>query len=89
VLGDRHYDTPELRENCDQADRLLVTTRYRRYPHACDGVGVRRVFPMLRSIAMENFHEHFKGNFSEGGLLNYDQAPVSYGNPTVMMSIEG
>jgi hypothetical protein len=27
VLGDRHYNTPELRENCDQADRLLVTTR--------------------------------------------------------------
>jgi len=26
-------------------------------------VGVRRVFHKLRSIAMENFHEHFKGIF--------------------------
>jgi hypothetical protein len=64
VLGDRHYNTPELRENCDQADRLLVTTPYGRYPHTGDGVEVRRVFHMLRSIGMENFNEHFKGIFN-------------------------
>jgi len=27
VLGDRHYNTPELHENRDQADRLKVPTR--------------------------------------------------------------
>src|SRR3989440_8742095 len=69
VLGDRHYNTPELHENCAQADRLLVTTKYGRYPHTDDGVEVRRVFHKLRSIAMENFHEHFKGIFDGHGQV--------------------
>ena len=69
MLGDRHYNTPELRENCDQADRLLVTTPYGRNPHTGDGVEVRCVFHMLRSIAMENFHEHFKGIFNGHGQV--------------------
>ncbi len=34
VLGGRHYNVPELRSLCDQQDRLLVTTRYGRYPHS-------------------------------------------------------
>jgi hypothetical protein len=37
VLGDRHYNTPDLHEICEQVDRLLVTTRYGRYPHTDDG----------------------------------------------------
>ncbi len=37
VLGDRHYNVPELRSQCDQQDRLLVTTRYGRYPHTDAG----------------------------------------------------
>jgi hypothetical protein len=69
VLGDRHYNTPELHENCDQADRVLVTTKYGRYPHTDDGVEVRRVFHKLRSIAMENFNEHFKGIFDGHGQV--------------------
>jgi hypothetical protein len=54
VLGDRHYNTPELHTNCDQMDRLLVTTKYGRYPHSDDGVEARRLFHKLRSTAMEN-----------------------------------
>ena len=69
VLGDRHYNTPELHENCEQAGRLLVTTRYGRYPHTDDGVEVRRIFHKLRSIAMENFNEHFKGIFDGHGQV--------------------
>jgi len=69
ILGDRHYNTPEWRENCEQADRLLVTTQYGRYPHTDDGVEVRRVFHKLRSIAMENFNEHFKGIFDGHGQV--------------------
>ena len=69
VLGDRHYNTPELHEDCKQADRLLVTTRYGRYPHIDDGVEVRRIFHKLRSIAMENFNEHFKGIFDGHGQV--------------------
>ncbi len=69
VLGDRHYNTPDLHECCEQADRLLVTTKYGRYPHTDDGVEVRRVFHTLRSIAMENFNEHFKGIFDGHGQV--------------------
>jgi hypothetical protein len=69
VLGDRHYNTPELREHCGQADRVLVTTKYGRSPHTDDGVEVRRVFHKLRFIAMENFNEHFKGIFAEHGQV--------------------
>ena len=69
VLGDRHYNTPELHENCDQADRLLVTTKYGRYPHTDDGVEVRRIFHKLRSIAMENVHELIFGIFDGHGQV--------------------
>ncbi len=69
VLGDLHYNVPELRSQCDQQDRLLVTTRYGRYPHTDDGVEVRRIFHKLRSIAMENFTEHFKGIFDGHGQI--------------------
>ena len=69
VLGDRHYNTPDLHEICERDDRLLVTTKYGRYPHTDDGVEVRRVFHKLRSIAMENFHEHFKGIFAGHGQV--------------------
>ncbi len=69
VLGDRHYNTPELHEDCEHADRLLVTTKYGRYPHTDAGVEVRRIFHKLRSIAMENFHEHFKGIFDGHGQV--------------------
>lgn len=69
VLGDRHYNTPGLCQDCDLADRLLVATRYGRYPHTDDGVEVRRVFHKLRSVAIENFNEHFKGIFDGHGQV--------------------
>jgi hypothetical protein len=69
VLGDRHYHTPELREDCQHADRLLVATHYGRYPHTDAGVEVRRVFPQLRSHSIENFNEHFKGIFDGHGQV--------------------
>ena len=69
ILGDRHYNTPELRQVCEQDDRLLVTTQYGRYPHTDDGVEVRRIFHKLRSVAMENFNEHFKGIFDGHGQV--------------------
>jgi Transposase DDE domain len=69
VLGDRHYNTPDLRETCEQADRLLVATHYGHYPHTDDGVEVRRVFHKLRSLSIENFNEHFKGIFDGHGQV--------------------
>lgn len=69
VLGDRHYNTPELRTNCALADRELVATKLGKYPHTDEGVEVRRVFHKLRSIAIENFNEHFKSIFDGHGQV--------------------
>ena len=69
VLGDRHYHTPALHEFCEQADRLLVATRYGSYPHTDDGVEVRRIFHKLRSVASENFNELIFGIFAVYGQV--------------------
>jgi Transposase DDE domain len=69
VLGDRHYNTPDLHALCQRDDRVLVATKYGRYPHTDDGVEVRRVFHKLRSLAIENFNEHFKGIFDGHGQV--------------------
>jgi len=57
VLGDQHYNTPELEELCAEDKRLLVTPRRGCYPHTDAGVEVRRIFHKLRSTAIENFNE--------------------------------
>jgi Transposase DDE domain len=69
VLGDRHYNVPDLHRFCEQADRFLVTSQYERYPHTDDGAAVRRIFHKLRSVATENFNEHFKGIFDGHGQV--------------------
>jgi DDE family transposase len=69
VLGDRHYNVPELRRQCEQQDRFLVTSCYGHSPHTDDGVEVRRIFHKLRSVANENFNEHFKGIFDGHGQV--------------------
>ncbi|HEX6479152.1 MAG TPA: transposase [Ktedonobacteraceae bacterium] len=69
VLGDRHYNTPDLHALCERDDRVLVTTKYGHYPHTDAGVEVRRVFHKLRSLAIENFNEHFKGIFDGHGQV--------------------
>ena len=63
VLGDTHYNTPELHELCEEDERLLVTTQRGSYPHTDDGVDVRRIFHKLRSSTIETFNEQFKGMF--------------------------
>jgi|RhiMetdeSRZDD1v2_1073273.scaffolds.fasta_scaffold587476_2 Transposase DDE domain len=69
VLGDRHYNAPNVHDTCDRAGRTLVATRYGPYPHTDGGVEVRRVFHKLRSLAIENFNEHFKGIFDCHGAV--------------------
>ena len=69
LLGDRHYNAPNVREVCEQRDYILVTSQYGRYPHTDPGVEVRRVFHKLRSLAIENFNEHFKGIFDGHGQV--------------------
>lgn len=69
VLGDLHYNAPNVRTVCEQTDRLLVTTQYGSYPHTGPGVEIRRIFHKLRSLAIENFNEHFKGIFDGHGQV--------------------
>jgi len=69
VLGDIHYNAPKMRQVCERDDRILVTPRYGAYPHTDVGVEVRRIFHRLRSLAMENFNEHFKGIFDGHGQV--------------------
>lgn len=69
VLGDIHYNTEEIAECCWRRGRELVTTQYGSYPHTDDGVEVRRLFHKLRSVAIENFNEHFKAIFDAHGQV--------------------
>ena len=69
VLGDLHYNAPNVRACCEQSDRILVATQRGPYPHTDDGVEVRRIFHKLRSLAIENFNEHFKGIFDGHGQV--------------------
>ena len=63
VLGDQHYADPDLHALCAAQDRVLVTSKPGPYPHADDGVEVRRLFHELRSRALENFNGQFKSIF--------------------------
>jgi hypothetical protein len=67
VLGDIHYNAPNVREACQSTERFLVASKRGAYPHTDDGVEVRRIFHKLRSMANENFNEHFKAIFELHG----------------------
>jgi Transposase DDE domain len=68
VLGDIHYNAPNVREVCQSTEeRFLVTSKRGAYPHTDAGVEVRRIFHKLRSMANENFNEHFKAIFEVHG----------------------
>ena len=69
ILGDRHYNAPNVREACESMGRSLISTRYGAYPHTDCGVEVRRIFHKLRSVAIENLNEHFKGIFDSHGQV--------------------
>jgi hypothetical protein len=63
VLGDTHYNDPELRHQCHQRGGELVATRRGPHPHRDAGVEVRMVFHKLRSQAIELFNGLFKNIF--------------------------
>jgi hypothetical protein len=69
VLGDTHYNTPDLRHLCQHTGRWLVATRRGKYPHIDNGVEVRRIFHKLRSQAIEPFNGLFKNVFEWGGQV--------------------
>jgi Transposase DDE domain len=63
VLGDTHYNAPEVRAGCLSGGRFLVASGRGPYPHTDPGVEVRRLFHRLRHSAIENLNEHFKAIF--------------------------
>jgi hypothetical protein len=67
VLGDTHYNAPEVRTACVESGRFLVASGRGPYPHTDAGVEVRRIFHRLRHVAIENFNEHFKAVFDAHG----------------------
>jgi hypothetical protein len=69
LLGDLHYNAPNVRQVCERTGRELVTTQYGPYPHTDIGVEVRRVFHELRSRAIENFNGQFKHIFDAHGQV--------------------
>jgi hypothetical protein len=69
VLGDQHYNAPNVHQVCQHTDRNLVTSQPGPYPHTDIGVEVRRIFHKLRSKTIENFNEQFKGIFDAHGQV--------------------
>src|SRR5579864_9356941 len=69
VLGDQHYNDPDLLALVTGAGHLLITTKRGAYPHTDDGVEVRRLFHQLRSHAIENFNSQFKAIFDCRGAV--------------------
>jgi hypothetical protein len=69
VLGDTHYNAENVRDKCERTQRFLVTSKRGAYPHTDAGVEVRRIFHKLRSLANENFNEHFKAIFDVHGQV--------------------
>jgi hypothetical protein len=69
ILGDTAYDDAELRQVCARQGRTLVTSKCGPYPYTDEGVEVRRVFPELRSRAIENCNGQFKAIFDCQGQV--------------------
>jgi len=71
LLGDQHDRVPDLEQLCTRRGCLVMTPTGGACPHTDDGVEVHRILHKTRSIAIENFHEQFKGTFEGHG-----QAPT-------------
>lgn len=80
LLGDTHYNTPEIRAQCKRDDRCLIATRRGAYPHHDIGVKVRQIFHQLRSKTIEPFNGLFKNVFEWQG-----QVPVKGLNRTKLI----
>jgi len=69
LLGDTHYNAPNVRHAFEDDTHFLVASKRGTYPHNDDGKEVRRIFHQLRSHAIENFNEQFKGIFDVHGQV--------------------
>jgi hypothetical protein len=69
LLGDLHYNAPNVRRACQRKGRMLITTQYGPYPNTDGGATVRRVFHELRSRTIEDSNGQFKGIFDANGQV--------------------
>ena len=72
LLGDQHYYDETLFNLCGEQGCVLVashTGKNNPYPHHDDGVEVRKILHKTRSLAIENFNEHFKAIFDVHGSV--------------------
>ena len=69
LLGDIHYNAPNVRQAWESFDRFLIVPQYGAYPHTGIGKEVRRILHKLRSTAIENLNEQFKGIFDGHGQV--------------------
>ena len=69
ILGDTHYNTPDVQQLCQGRGWWLVASRRGQYPHTDSGVEVRRIFHKLRSQSIEPFNGLFKNVFEWGGQV--------------------
>jgi hypothetical protein len=69
ILGDTHYNTPDVQQLCQGRGWWLVASRRGKYPHTDSGVEVRRIFHKLRSQSIEPFNGLFKNVFEWGGQV--------------------
>ena len=69
LLGDQHYGDPDLEQLCARGGCIVITPSGSPYPHSDGGVEVRRILHKTRSVAIENFNEHFKGIFDGHGQV--------------------
>jgi hypothetical protein len=69
ILGDTHYNEPDVRRACEQENRFLIATKRGSYPHADGGAPVRQLFHRLRSKAIEPFNGLFKNLFEWRGQV--------------------
>lgn len=69
ILGDTHYNVPEVRRPCEQKGRFLIATQRRSKRKTDPGAPVRQLFHRLRSKSIEPFNALFKNFFDWNGNL--------------------
>lgn len=69
ILGDTHYNVPEVRRPCEQKGRFLIATQRRSKRKIDPGAPVRQLFHRLRSKSIEPFNALFKNLFDWNGNL--------------------
>jgi hypothetical protein len=69
ILGDSHYSDRNVKQECKQHERVLVTPQPGAYPHKDKGVEWRRDFHKQRSQSIEPFNGLYKRVYDWGSRM--------------------